>query len=56
MFSKICFALVYLLLFFSKIGNLKYLEDLRKLSRDNRKNPTESEKLFWKLLNYKKKM
>ena len=38
----------------TKIGNLKYLEDLRKLSRDNRKKPTESEKLFWKLLNYKK--
>jgi len=38
----------------TQIGNFKYLEDLRKLSRDNRKNPTESEKIFWKLLSYKK--
>jgi very-short-patch-repair endonuclease len=38
----------------TRIGNLRYLEELRKLSRDNRKNPTESEKLFWKLLSYKK--
>ena len=38
----------------TKIGNLKYFEDLRQLSRNNRKNPTESEKLFWKILNYKK--
>jgi very-short-patch-repair endonuclease len=38
----------------TKIGNFKYLEDLRQLSRDNRKNPTKSEKIFWKLLNYKK--
>jgi len=38
----------------TKIGNFKYLEDLRKLSRDNRKNPTKSEKIFWKLLSYKK--
>lgn len=35
-------------------GNLKYLEELRSLSRNNRKNPTESEKIFWKLLSYKK--
>lgn len=35
-------------------GNLKYLEELRTLSRNNRKNPTESEKNFWKLLSYKK--
>jgi very-short-patch-repair endonuclease len=35
-------------------GNLKYLEELRTLSRSNRKNPTESEKTFWKLLSYKK--
>jgi very-short-patch-repair endonuclease len=35
-------------------GNLKYLEELRTLSRTNRKNPTESEKTFWKLLSYKK--
>ena len=38
----------------TKIGNLKYLEELRTLSRNNRKNPTISEKIFWKLLNYKK--
>lgn len=38
----------------TRIGNIRYLEDLRKLSRDNRKNPTESEKLFWKILSYKK--
>ena len=35
-------------------GNLKYLEELRILSRNNRKNPTESEKIFWKLLSYRK--
>jgi very-short-patch-repair endonuclease len=35
-------------------GNLKYLEELRNLSRNNRKNPTESEKIFWKLLSYRK--
>lgn len=38
----------------TKIGNLKYLEELRTLSRNNRKNPTISEKIFWKLLSYKK--
>lgn len=38
----------------TQIGNLKYFEDLRQLSRDNRKNPTNSEKLFWKLLSYKR--
>ncbi|MFA5750276.1 MAG: endonuclease domain-containing protein [Candidatus Shapirobacteria bacterium] len=38
----------------TRIDNLKYLEDLRQLSRNNRKNPIESEKLFWKILNYKK--
>jgi very-short-patch-repair endonuclease len=35
-------------------GNLKYLEQLRTLSRTNRKNSTPAEKLFWKLLSYKK--
>ena len=35
-------------------GNLRYLEQLRVLSRRNRKNPTEAEKIFWKLLSYKK--
>jgi len=38
----------------TRIGNLKYFEDLRQLSKNNRKNPTESEKLFWKILSYKK--
>ncbi|MDD2483335.1 MAG: DUF559 domain-containing protein [Candidatus Shapirobacteria bacterium] len=38
----------------TQIGNFKYLEDLRNLSRDNRKNPTISEKIFWELLSYKK--
>ena len=38
----------------TQIGNLRYLEDLRQLSKNNRKNPTTSEKLFWKLLSYKK--
>lgn len=39
----------------SKNGNLKYLEDLRKLARNNRNNPTESEKIFWnKVLQYDK--
>lgn len=28
-------------------GALKYLEDLRMLARNNRKNPTEAEKIFW---------
>ena len=38
----------------TRIGNLKYLEQLRILSRDNRKNPTPAEKIFWKLLGYQK--
>jgi very-short-patch-repair endonuclease len=38
----------------TRLGNLRYLEDLRTLSRNNRKNPTESEKIFWKLLSYQK--
>jgi len=38
----------------TQIGNLKYLSDLRKLSRDNRKHPTESEEIFWKLVSYQK--
>jgi len=28
-------------------GALKYLEELRMLARDNRKNPIEAEKIFW---------
>lgn len=35
-------------------GNLKYLEELRIFSRNNRKNPTKAEEIFWKLLSYKK--
>ena len=38
----------------TKLGNLKYLDALRELSRKNRKNPTKSEKIFWKLLSYQK--
>ncbi|MDD3002549.1 MAG: endonuclease domain-containing protein [Candidatus Shapirobacteria bacterium] len=39
----------------SKNGNLKYLEDLRKLARNNRNNPTEAERIFWsKVLQYDK--
>lgn len=34
----------------TSIGNLKYLEELRILARNNRKNPTEAEKIFWKRL------
>ena len=30
------------------------MEDLRNLARNNRKNPTEAEQLFWKLLSYQK--
>lgn len=35
-------------------GNLRYLEGLRILSRNNRKNSTKAEEIFWKLLSYKK--
>lgn len=36
-------------------GNLKYLEELRILSRKNRKNPTKTENIIWyQVLNYKK--
>jgi len=38
----------------TRLGNLKYLEELRALARENRKNLTEAEKIFWKLLSYKK--
>jgi very-short-patch-repair endonuclease len=38
----------------TRLGNLKYLEELRTLARNNRKNPTEAERIFWKLLSYKK--
>lgn len=31
-------------------GNLKYLEDLRGLSKNNRKNYTEAEKIFWRIV------
>lgn len=38
----------------TRLGNLRYLEQLRTLARNNRKNPTEVEKRFWQLLSYKK--
>lgn len=38
----------------TRLGNLRYLEQLRVLSRKNRKNPTRAEKKFWGLLSYKK--
>jgi len=38
----------------TKLGNLRYLEQLRVLARRNRKNPTEAESKFWQLLSYKK--
>ena len=38
----------------TKIGNLRYLDDLRALARNNRKNPTKVEEIFWQLLSYKK--
>ena len=31
-------------------GNIRYLDQLRELTRKNRLNPTESENLFWRLL------
>lgn len=31
----------------SQNGNLKYLDQLREIARQNRKNPTEAEKIFW---------
>lgn len=30
-----------------RTGALKYLQELRILARTNRKNPTETEKIFW---------
>ncbi len=36
----------------TKIGNLRYVDNLRMLARDHRKNPTKAEELFWKLLSY----
>jgi very-short-patch-repair endonuclease len=36
-------------------GHLKYLEELRGLSRKNRKNPTKTENIVWyQILNFKK--
>lgn len=32
----------------TKLGNLRYLEQLRMLARANRNNPTEAELLVWK--------
>ncbi len=31
----------------TKLGNLRYLDSLRLLARKNRREPTESERLFW---------
>jgi len=31
-------------------GNIKYLDDLRQLARQNRRNPTEAEEAIWKRL------
>ncbi|MDD4026815.1 MAG: endonuclease domain-containing protein [Candidatus Shapirobacteria bacterium] len=31
----------------TKIGNFKYLNELRQLARQNRNNPTKSESLIW---------
>jgi very-short-patch-repair endonuclease len=39
----------------SKNGNLKYLEELRNLARQNRNKPTQAELVFWnKVLKYDK--
>ena len=39
----------------SKNGNFLYLDDLRKIAREYRKNPTETERIFWqKVLRYDK--
>lgn len=39
----------------SKNGNLKYLDELKKMARQYRNNPTPSEKLFWdEVLQYDK--
>jgi len=34
----------------TKRGNFKYLEDLKQLARQNRKNPTKSELLIWNVV------
>ena len=36
--------------FKTKRGNIKYLESLRRLSRINRKNPTDAEFVMWQFL------
>ena len=39
----------------TKNGNLKYLEELRRIARHNRNNPTKAELIFWdKILKYDK--
>lgn len=38
----------------TKRGNLKYLDELRQLARNNRNNPTEAEKTMWNILRNKK--
>jgi len=40
----------------TKRGNFRYLEDLRSLARQNRKNPTKSELLIWNVILKNKKM
>ena len=34
----------------TKSGGFKYLEELRSISRTNRKNPTKAESLFWEII------
>lgn len=38
----------------TKRGNLKYLDDLRQLARNNRNFPTEGESAMWEVLKNKK--
>ena len=39
----------------TQIGNLKYLDGLRELARDHRKEPTEAEKIVWEEILEKRK-
>jgi very-short-patch-repair endonuclease len=34
----------------TKYGRFRYLEELRPISRSNRKNPTKAESLFWEII------
>ena len=39
----------------NKNGNLKYLDELRRMAKQNRNNPTKAEKIFWnEILQYDK--